>query len=110
MLILTRKTNERIMIGDEIEVSVVEIRGDQVKLGIVAPRKVKVHRREVFDAIQDENRAAAEGVPTDLSGLSGLIASQQPAQPPQQPTQPPEQSQQPPERSQHRQSDDESEG
>ncbi|MFW5642475.1 MAG: carbon storage regulator, partial [Alkalispirochaeta sp.] len=38
MLILTRKTNERIMIGDEIEVSVVEIRGDQVKLGIVAPR------------------------------------------------------------------------
>jgi len=81
MLILTRKTNERIMIGDEIEVSVVEIRGDQVKLGIVAPRNVKVHRREVFDAIQDENRAAAEGAPTDLSGLSGLIPPQQQAQP-----------------------------
>lgn len=73
MLILTRKTNERIVIGNDIEVSVVEIRGDQVKLGIVAPRDVKVHRREVFDAIQEENRAAAEGTPTDLSSLSGLL-------------------------------------
>ena len=73
MLILTRKTNERIMIGEEIEVSVVEIRGDQVKLGIIAPRNVKVHRREVFEAIQDENRAAAVGTPTDLSQLTGLF-------------------------------------
>lgn len=76
MLILTRKTNERIVIGDEIEVSVVEIRGDQVKLGIIAPKNVKVHRREVFDAIQAENRAAAEGAPTDLSGLSGLFGGE----------------------------------
>ncbi|MDA3948828.1 MAG: carbon storage regulator CsrA [Spirochaeta sp.] len=73
MLILTRKTNERIMIGDDIEVSVVEIRGDQVKLGIIAPRTVKVHRREVFDAIQEENRAAARGASSDLSGLSGIL-------------------------------------
>lgn len=71
MLILSRKTNERIMIGDEIEISVVEIRGDQVKLGIVAPRTISVHRKEVFDAIQEENRAAVQ-VPADLTGLSGL--------------------------------------
>lgn len=73
MLILTRKVNERIVIGDDIEVSVVEIRGDQVKLGIVAPRSVKVHRREVFDHIQAENREAALGSGGDLSGLSGLV-------------------------------------
>ena len=73
MLILSRKVNERIMIGDAIEVSVVEIRGDQVKLGILAPRNVNVHRREVFDAIQEENRAAARGVTADLEGISGLI-------------------------------------
>ncbi len=58
MLILTRKVNESIMIGDRIEVSVVDIRGDQVKIGIAAPRDVKVYRQEVYEAIQEENRAA----------------------------------------------------
>jgi carbon storage regulator len=64
MLILSRKLNEKIMIGDDISISIIEIRGDQVKLGVDAPRSVKVYRREVFDAILDENRAAAESVPT----------------------------------------------
>lgn len=73
MLILARKSNERIMIGTDIEISVVEIRGDQVKLGIVAPASVKVYRREVFDAIQAENEEAARSAPRDISGLSGLI-------------------------------------
>jgi carbon storage regulator len=73
VLILSRKVNERIVIGDEIEVAVVEIRGDQVKLGIVAPQNVTVHRREVFDQIQEENKAAAMGTATDLSELSGLF-------------------------------------
>jgi carbon storage regulator len=59
MLILARRLSEKIMIGDEIEISVVEIRGDQVKIGVEAPKSVKVFRREVFDAIQEENRAAA---------------------------------------------------
>jgi len=63
MLILSRKINEKIMIGDDISVSVIEIRGDQVKLGVDAPRTVKVFRQEVFDAIRAENRAAAESVP-----------------------------------------------
>jgi carbon storage regulator len=61
MLILSRKTNEKIVIGEDIVISVVEIRGDQVRIGIDAPRQVKVHRQEVFDAIQDENRQAAAG-------------------------------------------------
>jgi carbon storage regulator len=73
VLILSRKVNERIVIGDEIEVAVVEIRGDQVKLGIVAPQNVTVHRREVFDQIQEENKAAAMGTAADLSELSGLF-------------------------------------
>lgn len=60
MLILARRLNERIIIGDEIRVSVVEIKGDQVKLGIDAPRDVKVYRQEVFEAIQAENREAAK--------------------------------------------------
>ena len=59
MLIFARKTNESIMIGDQVEISVVDIRGDQVKLGIKAPREVKVYRQEVYQAIQLENRAAS---------------------------------------------------
>ena len=60
MLILSRKINEKIMIGEDISVSIIEIRGDQVRLGVDAPREVKVYRQEVFDAIRAENRAAAE--------------------------------------------------
>jgi carbon storage regulator len=59
MLILSRRVNEKIVIGEDIVVSVVEVRGDQVKLGIDAPRNVKVFRQEVFDAIQEENKKAA---------------------------------------------------
>ena len=60
MLILARKVNERIIIGDDIEISIVEIKGDQVKLGVNAPRDVKVYRHEVYESIQRENRLAAE--------------------------------------------------
>ncbi|MEK4136594.1 carbon storage regulator CsrA [Kurthia sp. FSL E2-0154] len=60
MLVLTRKVGESIMIGDGIEVKVISIDGDQVKLGIEAPRHIKVHRQEVFEAIQSENKAALE--------------------------------------------------
>ena len=59
MLVLTRKTNESIMIGDEIKVTVVEVRGDQVKLGITAPKQISVHREEIFLVIQKENIKAA---------------------------------------------------
>lgn len=63
MLILSRKINEKIMIGDDISVSIIEIRGDQVKLGVDAPRAIKVFRQEVFDAIKAENKAAADSIP-----------------------------------------------
>lgn len=55
MLVLTRKIGESIMIGDQIEVKVISVEGDQVKLGIVAPKSVKVHRSEIFQAIQAQN-------------------------------------------------------
>ena len=63
MLILSRKVNEKIMIGDDISISIIEIRGDQVRLGVSAPKMVKVFRQEVFDAIRAENKAAAESDP-----------------------------------------------
>lgn len=59
MLVLSRKANESIMIGDDIEVRVVEITGRTVKLGIDAPKDVLVHRKEVYEAIKNENLQAA---------------------------------------------------
>ena len=73
MLILARRIGESIMIGDQVEISVVDIKGDQVKLGIKAPVQVKVYRREVYAAIQDENRAAAAAGPQSLPRLEGLL-------------------------------------
>ena len=60
MLILSRKLNEKIMIGDEISISIIDIKGDQVRIGVDAPKAVKVFRQEVFDAIKAENKAAME--------------------------------------------------
>ncbi len=68
MLVLSRQRDETIMIGDNIEVTVVDIRGDKVRLGINAPREISVHRKEVYDAIRRENRAAAQVKPEDVSG------------------------------------------
>lgn len=59
MLVLSRQRDETIMIGDEIEITVVDIRGDKVRLGINAPRQIQVHRKEVYEAIRRENAAAA---------------------------------------------------
>ncbi len=59
MLVLARRTDEAIVIDDTIKISVVEIKGDQVKLGIDAPKSVKVFRKEVYDEILAENREAA---------------------------------------------------
>ncbi|HHO75142.1 MAG TPA: carbon storage regulator [Deltaproteobacteria bacterium] len=59
MLILTRKVGEAVSIGDDIQISVVEIKGSQVKLGIQAPKSIEVHREEIYQKIQEENRRAA---------------------------------------------------
>lgn len=65
MLVLARKTNESIVIADTIEILVVEIKGDQVKLGIKAPRTVKVFRGELYEEIRKENIAASESTIPD---------------------------------------------
>ena len=66
MLVLSRQRDETIMIGDEIEITVVDIRGDKVRLGINAPRAVQVHRKEVYDAIRRENADASRFRVDDL--------------------------------------------
>ncbi|KMY29177.1 carbon storage regulator CsrA [Lysinibacillus xylanilyticus] len=58
MLVLSRKKDESIMIGDHIEIKILAVEGEQIKLGIVAPKTVKVHRSEVFEAIQAQNKEA----------------------------------------------------
>lgn len=58
MLILTRKLNEAIMIGEDIKITVVEIQGDKVKLGIEAPRELSILRQEIYNAVGEENRQA----------------------------------------------------
>ena len=63
MLVLSRKKNESVVIDDRIVLTVVEIRGDKVRLGIEAPREVPVHRKEIYDAIQNE-RVAGESAST----------------------------------------------
>ena len=70
MLVLSRQKDQTIMIGDNIEITVVDIRGDKVRLGISAPSMIPVHRKEVYDAIQKENRAAANVRLEDITDLS----------------------------------------
>jgi len=74
LLALTRKPGERIVIGDAITVTVVEVRGDSVRLAIDAPREVKIFRGEIYDAIAAENRQAAlpAAAPAALDVLKGI--------------------------------------
>ena len=60
MLVLSRQKDESIMIGDEVEIVIVDVRGDKVRLSITAPKNVSVHRREVYEAIQREKKEKAE--------------------------------------------------
>lgn len=71
MLALTRKKGEALVINNNIEVTVLEIRGDQIKLGIAAPKEVPVYRKEVYLQIQKENEAAL--AVNNISGLKGLL-------------------------------------
>ena len=74
MLILSRKKEESIVIGDNIEISIVDIKGDHVKLGIKAPKNVKVYRLEVYEAILHENEAAANSVTEFALPINKLLA------------------------------------
>jgi len=56
MLVLSRQRDESIMIGDDVEITIVDVRGDKVRLGIKAPKEIPVHRREIYEAIQREKK------------------------------------------------------
>ena len=67
MLALSRKKNEAIIVNNNVEITILEVKGDQVKIGITAPKEVPVYRKEVYVQIQDANKAA-----TDTAGLDAL--------------------------------------
>jgi carbon storage regulator len=73
LLVLTRKSNQSIMIGDDIEVSVLSIMGEKVRIGIQAPRDIPVFRREVYLEIQQENVAAGASARAGFGGPSRLL-------------------------------------
>lgn len=74
MLILSRKIDEKIKIGDDITITLIDVHGDQVKIGVEAPKNVKVFRQEVFDAIQIENKAALVESKESENSLSAVRA------------------------------------
>jgi carbon storage regulator len=78
MLVLSRHRDESIIIGDDIVITVVDIRGDKVRLGIAAPIEISVHRQEVYEAIQRENRQASQLDPKDARQVSRLSANSGP--------------------------------
>lgn len=73
MLVLTRKLGESIAIDDNIKITVVQIKGKQVRLGIQAPSDTKIHREEVYVAIQDQNKAATQAPPDSARRLSKIL-------------------------------------
>jgi len=73
MLVLSRQKDESIVIGDDIEITVVDIRGDKVRLGVDAPSEIPVHRKEVYEAIQRENVQAAQVRPGDVADVDSII-------------------------------------
>lgn len=82
MLVLSRQRDETIMIGDDVEITIVDVRGDKVRLGITAPARIAVHRKEVYEAIRAENEQAArssggpfDGLKTPLSPGPGRMKS-----------------------------------
>ena len=73
MLALTRKVGESIVIGDNVEITVISVTGDQIKLGIDAPRSISIHRKEIFLQIQEENKAAASSSDASVNALKDLM-------------------------------------
>ena len=75
MLVLTRKLGESIAIDDHIKIRVVDIKGKQVRLGIEAPRNVKIHREEVYEAIQAQNEESSQAKPESSRAVAKLLKS-----------------------------------
>ncbi|MDT3699096.1 MAG: carbon storage regulator CsrA [Thermincola sp.] len=73
MLVLTRKRNESIIIDNQVEVIILEVIGDQVKIGIKAPKEIPVLRKEIYQAVKDENKAAIKVGPSDINELAEII-------------------------------------
>lgn len=73
MLALARKINQSIVIGNDIEITLLEIKGDQIKIGINAPKSVPIYRKEIYEQIQDENKKAAQA-DVDVQSLKNLFA------------------------------------
>ncbi len=73
MLILARKVGQHIVIGNEIEITVVEVRGDQVRLGITAPRSIAVHRKELLEQVAAENAKAADTAQAGANTISRIL-------------------------------------
>jgi carbon storage regulator len=69
MLVLSRHRDESIMIGDNVMITIVDIRGDKVRLGIEAPQEIPVHRQEVYEAIKRENQKAARINPSEITDI-----------------------------------------
>ena len=78
MLGLSRHRDETIMIGDNIEITIVDIKGDKVRIGINAPREIQVHRKEVYEAIRRENAEACKVQVNDLRGVDQNVRNQRP--------------------------------
>lgn len=76
MLILTRKIEEKIRIGDDIEIKVLEIRNNQVKLGITAPPGISILRNEIYARIQEQNRLAAD-IPVNIHALDAIVSTKE---------------------------------
>jgi carbon storage regulator len=70
VLIITRRAGERIMVGDDIVVEIMEIVGNSVRVGIQAPRSVPVYREEIWNAVREENRAAVDAAPAELPDVT----------------------------------------
>jgi len=77
VLVLSRRIGESVVIGNDVVVTVLEVRGDIIRLGIDAPREVTVHRQEVFEAIEAANQAAASPDTESVSALADALAKRQ---------------------------------
>lgn len=77
MLILTRKSGEGIRIGDSVTIRVIEIRGNQVRLGVEAPKNISVHREEIYELILEQNTLSAQSSPVDPEELTNIWKNQQ---------------------------------